>query len=108
MGSGSAPPYSVLPAWFQFANLSPETGSALLGEVCPRSPLEGLDEPGTGLAQCPQPGPDQGWDQRGAPAVSTRLVQSQLEVVLQVLAPQATVERGSPAWAQILPPLLPS
>lgn len=51
---------------------------------------------------------EQGWDQRGAPVVSTRLVQSRLEVVLQVLAPQATVEGGSPAWAQILLPLLPS
>lgn len=66
-----------------------------MGEVCPWGPLEGPDEPGTGLAHCPRPGPNQGYEQREAPVVGMRLTWSRLEMAPFVLGPRSQCE-GAP------------
>ena len=58
-----------------------------MGEVCPPNPLEGPDEPGSGLAWCPQLGPVQGWVQHKAPMVGPGLMQSWLVIVPFLPAP---------------------
>lgn len=67
-----------------------------------RSPLEGPDEPGVGLAPCPQLRPNQGWHRREAPRVGTRLMWSQGESSLFALAPHYQQCGGPGAWAQVL------
>lgn len=76
-------------------SLSPETGPGLVGEVCPRSPPEGPDGPGTGLAPCSRLGPKQGRAEREAPRVGTEPLQSQLRSSTWCRRPPASVE-GSP------------
>ena len=70
-----------------------------MGEVWPPNPLEGPDEPGSGLARCPQLEPVQGWDQREAPGVGPGLMRSWLVIVPFLPAPYQS-GGGSQTWAR--------
>ena len=76
-------------------SFSPETGLALWVRCGPWSPLEGPDEPGTGLAQCPQLGPLQGWGHCETPVVGTWLMRSRLEMVLAPVSVEGVLDLGS-------------